>query len=263
MVMGSEQPYAQRLRGALIVRSSGQDFGEGAYQTQLREQRYELSATYAPTTGLSFAVTIPIVHRRILFANLARDTTIALGDIELRARLFVYRDREFAPRHLVSTVLGLELPTAARAADAGDVQRPVELQIGSGSVDPMAGLTYSYFSGSASLHAVSTLLLPTSGFEGARQGLSWRSTVALQYQSWSSLGLRFGADTRWDQAAREPEGGRDPNSGGFVGYVSGGLVLSPLEDLVVQATLSTPIVQSLRGQQAERWALSTGISYDY
>lgn len=263
MVMGSEQPYAHRLRSAMIVRSSGQNFGIGANQTRLREQRYELSTTYAPTRWLSLAVTAPLVHRRIHFANLAKDTTVALGDLELRARFFVWRDRGFSPRHLLSAVAGLELPTAARSADEGDVQRPVELQVGSGSFDPMVGLTYSYFSGQASLHAVSTLLMPTSGFEGARQGLSWRSTVALQYQAWSRLALRFGGDTRWDQAAREPEGAPDPNSGGFVGYVSGGLVLSPFEDLVMQATVSAPVVQNLRGQQGELWALSAGASYDY
>lgn len=263
MVMGSEQPYAHRLRGAFIVRSSGQDFGEGARTTRLREQRYELSTTYAPTRWLSLAVTVPTVHRRVHFANLARDTTLALGDLELRARFFVWRDRELGPRHLLSAVVGLELPTARRWTPTGSTPRPLTLEIGSGSFDPMVGLTYSYFSGQASLHAVTTLLTPTSGFEGARQGLSWRSTIALQYQAWAALGLRFGADTRWDQAAREPDGTPDPNSGGFVGYVSGGLVLSPVEDLVVQATLSSPIVQALQGQQAELWAMSAGVSYDY
>ncbi len=263
MVMGSEQPFAHRLRGAFIVRSSGQDFGDGAGQTRLREQRYELSTTYAPTRWLSVAVTVPLVHRRIHFANLAKDTTLALGDMELRARFFVWRDRDFGARHLLSAIAGLELPTAARWADEADTPRPIELQVGSGSFDPMVGLTYSYFSGQVSLHTVSTVLIPTSGFEGARQGLSWRSTIALQYQAWTRLGLRFGADTRWDQAAREPEGERDPNSGGFVAYASGGLVLSPFEDLVLQATLSTPVVQSLNGQQSELWALSAGASYDY
>ena len=261
-VMGAEQPFGQRLRAAALVRTSGQTFGSGAVATELREVRTELSLAYAPTAWLMVSLTTPLVRRVIDFPNLARDTTLALGDLELRVRAFLWRDRSFRPRHLIAALAGLELPTARSWASAGDDARPVVLQVGSGSFDPLAGATYSYFGAQVSFHAVSTVLVPTRGFEGARQGLSWRTSLAAQYQPWSYLGLRIGADARVDRPAVEPGGSGDPNSGGLVGFATVGLVSSVLDDLVVQASLSLPVVQQQRGEQAEALAVMAGVTYD-
>lgn len=261
-VMGAEQPYAQRLRASALLRTSGQRFGSGAATTRLSEVRTELSVAYAPLSWLMLSLTAPLVRRVIDFPNLARDTTLALGDLELRARAFVWRDRSFDPNHLVAVVAGVELPTARSWATADDAARPVELQIGSGSFDPIAGLTYSYFGSQVSFHAVSTVLVPTRGFEGTRQGLSWRTSLAAQYQPFTYFGVRVGADARLDRPAVEPGGSPDPNSGGLVGFATFGAVSSVLEDLVVQASLSIPVVQHLEGEQGESLAFMAGVTYD-
>lgn len=261
-VMGAEQPFAHRLRASALVRTSGQRFGAGSASTALQEVRSEVSLAYAPLSWLMASITAPLVRRVIDFPNLARDTTLALGDVELRARVFVWRDRSFDPRHLVALVGGLELPTARAWATDDDAARPVRLEVGSGSFDPIAGLTYSYFGGQVSLHAVSTVLAPTRGRGGARQGLSWRTSLTAQYQPWAALGLRVGTDTRLDRPAVEAGGDADPNSGGLVGFATLGVVSSVLEDLVLQASLSLPVVQHLRGAQTESPAFTAGVTYD-
>ncbi len=52
---------------------------------------------------------MPLVHRLVSAVNLAEADIWAPGDLEFRARAVIWRDRKFAPRHLVSLIGGLEV----------------------------------------------------------------------------------------------------------------------------------------------------------
>lgn len=263
-VMGAEQPFAHRLRTALIARHTSHRWGVPRQTAQeVSEQRFEASVSYAPTEWLSLSVLVPVVRRRLTFVNLASDERVSLADLEVRLRAFVLRDRRFAPRHLGAVMVGAEIPTAPKRTDRDGATLPLELQTGSGSLDPMVGLTYSFFEDPFSFHAVSSVLIPTRGFEDSRSGISVRGSLTGQLQPWSFLGGRLGLDGRWEQATDEGEAGIDPNSGGFVGFVSTGLVSSPIDDLVLQLTLSVPVWTSFRGAQNEGLALSGGATFDF
>ena len=263
-VMGAEQPFENRLRSAVTVRHATHRWGVPGQTAQaLSEQRLEASLSYAPTDWLSLSVLVPVVRRTLTYVNLASDRRVSLADVEIRARAFVLRDRRLAPRHLGAVMVGAEVPTAPRRTDQDGLSMPLERQTGSGSFDPMVGLTYSFFANPLSFHAVSSVLLPTRGFDDARSGISWRTSLAGQLQPWSFFGGRLGFDARLDGATDEGAAGIDPNSGGWIGFLSAGVVSSPVDDLVLQFTLSVPVVEAFRGEQGEGVAVAGGATFDF
>ena len=73
---------------------------------------------------------------------------------------------------------------------------------------------------------------------------------------------RLGIDTRLDGTASADDK-PDPSSGGFVGYLSPQLVVSPATDLLVQVGAHFPVVQALRGFHREGAILAVGATYDF
>jgi len=262
-VMGAEQPFAHRVRGALFFRYRTDRLGEpGVNAIDLSEERIEASVSYSPTTRYSLSLSIPTVHRRVSYVNGAEDALWSLGDMELRFRAFVYRDSDRAPRHLLATLVGIQLPTAPLDRDSNGQVLPLELQAGSGSFNPIAGLTYGFFADPWSFSAVSAVVVGTPGRADVRVGTSWRTTLRAQLQPWSAVGFLLGADLRLD--GRTLEGGEtDPDSGGFIAYLTGGLVVSPATDLILSATVSYPTINALYGHHEEGLALAIGCMYDF
>ncbi|MBC7173255.1 MAG: hypothetical protein H5U40_12530, partial [Polyangiaceae bacterium] len=211
-VMGTEAPVAQRVRAALTVRHRRDAVGEPHVdELRLAEQRYEAAVSYAPIDRLALSVGMPLVHRRIDTLTAAPEDSWGPGDIDVRMRVLAYRDRPFAPRHLLGVVVGIELPTRiersepAQAINAlvakhagGGVVDPslahagsLELMAGSGSFDPLVGLTYSLLRDPYSLHVASILLVPTVGHFGSRGGPSLRTSLFAQYQPVRAFGARL------------------------------------------------------------------------
>jgi hypothetical protein len=65
--------------------------------------------------------------------------------MEVGAKVFVFRDRDFSPDHLVGVFVGARLPTSPTVHDASGVPLSLDAQLGTGSVDPILGLSYSTF----------------------------------------------------------------------------------------------------------------------
>ncbi len=264
--MGAAQPYANRVRLSLTARHRYDAIGtEGVDGLQLRELRLDLAAAYSPADWLTLSVLAPLVRRDVRFTNLARSVSWNLGDIELNVRGVLYRDRRFAPRHLVSAMAGLKAPTAPARRDPFGQLLPLELQAGTGSWDPSLGVTHAFFADPWSTFISSILTLPTAGFGGSRGGVSWRTVANVQLQPSDAFGIRAGAMLRVDAVARETrqEGqGVEPDSGGAVVYATMGAVVSPATDVIIQANLAVPVVNALRGQHDEGLAVSLGVALD-
>ncbi|MEM1414524.1 MAG: transporter [Myxococcota bacterium] len=269
-VTGTEQPFRNRVRASATLRHRREtlaaDGPNGPIDDafRLRESRLELGLSWAATDRVVLAATMPLIHQQIAYPNLARDRRWAAGDLDLRARVVLFRDRQLAPKHLLSGVVGLELPTAPALRDpAGRVL--FDLQAGSGSVDPLVGLLYSRFAGITSVHLTTTLLMPSEGHARRRLGPSWQASVTGQVQPWSAFGFRASLDGRLD--GREAESGqRDGESGGAILYATVGAVALPVPadaDLVLMAQVSVPVVQRLRGGHDEGLVLSAGVTHDF
>ncbi len=260
--MGSEAAFAGRLRFSTTLALRGDRSGlPGVSELKTHEQRLNLSVAYAPNAWLMFSFTLPLVRREVEHPNLAQDRTMGVGDADIRAKFFLFRDRSFGATHIVSTHVGLEFPTSPTLKDSTGAPLLLQAQSGSGSFDPLFGIAYALRANPWSLYAATTLLVPTVGHIDARTGRTLLGTVMGQFQVLSSLGLRAGIETRLDERLQEATG-PDPHSGGFVGFASMGLVLSPTDDLVVEGSIQIPAIAALHGSHKESPAFLVGASYD-
>ena len=261
-IVGFEQPMANRVRTSATVRGRNDSIGEPQVdQLTLSEQRMELAVAYSPTDRVSLSLMMPLVHRLITEVNLAESSIWAPGDMDLRVRGVLWRDRKFAPRHLLSLIAGLEFPTSSIEYDANGQPLPLEFQAGTGSWDPIAGASYTMFSDPWSVYASSIAIFPTTGTADTRASTSFRQTALGQYQPWQFLAFQVGAEFRIDGPGTIG-GVRDPNTGGHITYATIGVVGLPHEKLILHATAAVPLIQRLDGTHTEGFAFTAGLVYE-
>ena len=261
-VMGAQQPFDNRVRVALEFQHRRDGIGgSGVDRIELNEQRLSLSAAYAPWRWLMLSVSVPFVRRELSDVTLATDTLWGPGDAEVRARAFVFRDRAFAPTHLLAINTGMRLPTAPLDRDATGAYREPELQAGSGSFDPLLGLSYAWFAHPWSAYVSEIVYIPSRGRADFRVGTSWRGTHTLQYQFGTAFALRGGLDFRLEQRARSGST-IEPDSGGFVLFLSPSMVWTPATDLVLSASVHLPVLNALYGLHDEGVFFGLGAAYD-
>jgi len=259
---GTEQPFAGRLRASTEWRYRTDSIGElGVDRIEIEELRGELSVAWAPLRDLFLVAAVPIVHRSIVESNLAETRTWGLGDAELRAKVFLYRDRDLAPRSLFAGLLGLKFPTAPFRDNELGERLPLEAQAGTGSLDLLAGASYAAFSGDFSGYASVQGSLPVLTRDDVTPGVALRSTLAGQYQITPWLALRPALDLRADRPSREA-GAKDPNSGGVALFAGGDLLATPVTDLTLSAGARAPLAARLRGYHDEGPIWSVALAYD-
>lgn len=260
-VMGVEQPFAGRTRIATELRHFSETSGvPGESSVASSDQRLSVALSHSPTPRLTLAMRVPLVFRHLTFENLATESIVGPGDVTVRARYVLYRDRPFSPSRLLWAHAGLEVPSApVRQGPGGPL--PLERQLGTGSWDTSLALGGSFFANPFSLHGSALVFLPTHGTGDSRVGTHLRTTVVAQLQPWSFLGFRLGVDARFEGATFEG-GAEDVNSGGIVGYLTGGLIGSLTTDVVTWLNFSLPLLQALNGEQSEGWQMVLGVALD-
>jgi hypothetical protein len=193
--------------------------------------------------------------------SLARETAWGLGDVEVSARATLFRDKAFSPNHLVNVLVGTKLPTAPLQRTADHQPLSLDAQLGSGSVDPFAGLAYTAFGAPWSFVASVTGYVPTRGHEGFRAGASVRTTLAAQLQPSPRWALRLATDTRLE-ALSDSGGERSRHGGGFIAFLSPDVLFSPATDMVVELGVRVPVLNLLGGAIQQTPILHTALVYD-
>ena len=261
-IVGFEQPKANRVRTSATLRHRNDRIGEAEVdRLTLSEQRMELAGAYSPTDRVTLSLMMPLVHRLITEVNLAEASIWAPGDLEFRARGVIWRDRKFAPRHLVNLIGGLEFPTSSIEYDTNGVPLPLEFQAGTGSWDPIAGASYTMFSDPWSVYVSSVAIFPTQGIGNTQAGITFRQTALGQFQPWTFLAFQVGAEFRIDGPGYI-DGVRDPNTGGHITYGTIGVVGLPHEKVILHATAAVPLIQRLDGTHEEGFAFTAGLVYE-
>jgi hypothetical protein len=261
--MGTEQSYAGRLRVSLGYSRRADRQGQLLVDDeQHEEQRLDLNVAYSPTVWLQLAASLPLVERQVTAVDLSHDTLRGSGDVELRARLTLWRDRVFAPRHLFGVSAGATLPTAEIQRDTmGDVL-DLDHQLGGLSVAPRLGVFYTQLRHPWSFYASlsATHLFLVEGDERAGDNLA--ATAALQWQPGEAWGLRLAVDGKLeDRGKRGPA--LLPDTGGHALFVSPGVIYSPVMDLVFEAQVQLPVVNGLYGRHTESPVVLIATSYDF
>jgi hypothetical protein len=261
--LGTEQPSRNRLRASLEARDRLDVVGvAGVDELRLSEQRLDGQLAWAPHQRLFLLASLPVLRREITYDDGFERRTWGLGDLELRAKLFLFQDRAFAPRHLIAAMAGVKLPTAAVDRRLNGQPLPIELQAGSGSIDVLLGASYAHFAFPWSAYASTQLALPGTGTAGARTGRSLRATVAGQRHLGGMVAARLALDTRLDGRALE-NGGPDPNSGGFIAFVAPELLVSPLTDLSLSIWIKISVLNRLDGRHQEPFVAGLSAAYDF
>ena len=260
--MGTEQPFAGRLRLATQMRAWGLTAGQARVDSiSLNELRMDVSAAYAPAPWLFLSATLPLQARTVQTVSLARESGWGVGDMEVGAKVFVFRDRDFAPRHLVGLLVGTRLPTSVTQTDARGQPLSLDAQLGTGSWDPFLGLSYTAFRGDWSFVASATGYLPTRGREDFRAGASVRTTLAAQFQPSTRWALRLAADGRMEADSNQA-GVRDEEGAGTIAYLSPDVLFSPSMDVVLQLGVRVPVFSRLRGNVQQQPILQAALAYD-
>lgn len=262
-VMGTELPFEGRKRLSLETRYRGDAIGDPQLEgIRLQELRTDLNVAYTPSVRWTLSASVPLIARSVTYVNLAQDRVLGLGDIELRVRRLLWRDRSFMPQHVLSGQVGLKLPSTPLAV--GVDQQPLDssAQPGSGSWDPSLALSYGFFAHPYSAYISVTGVRPSEGYLNERVGASLRSTWMVQAQPLEPLSIRGGLDMRWDAVNLE-DGQVESDSGGFISFVALDLLVQPKQDWLVRVGGALPVVQKLNGYHQESPLLTVGAVYDF
>lgn len=236
VVAGSERPWSGRVRMGSVVQIASYIDEDAAVD----ERRATLGVAIALSDVALFALTMPLVWRETVYPSLARDTTVAPGDADVRVRTLLARDRPFAPAHQLSIDLGARLPTAPLLADQG-VPLPIHAQTGTGAPEPMLGLLWTSFLGETSLWLSALGSFPMTGFSGWRNGVALRTSAFVQWQVAPWLALRCGLDSRVEESvATSVE--RERAGPSWILFPALGVAVAPQSDSVLHLLLRVPLV---------------------
>ncbi|PZR17360.1 MAG: hypothetical protein DI536_03280 [Archangium gephyra] len=237
--IGADRPFDNRIRLSSTFRAWEQREGTQQYDASvLRELRMDLTGTWSPTARWTFLVNLPLQLRERTDVSLARERGFGTGEIDLSTRVLLVGVEGFRPRHLISAVAGVRLPTAPTLHDASGAVLNVDAQLGPGSFVPSVGMFWSAFIGDQWSTFVSLLGdVPIEGRYGLRIGPGLQALGAGQFQPWKWLGFRAGVDARYE----------------FPSYLRGveqthlsGLLLQPLVDVIVSPHNRVLIVGGVR-----------------
>jgi hypothetical protein len=261
--IGTEAPSQGRFRASIDLGHRTDTVGTPYVdELHLSEQRLSLQSSWAVTDWMVLLTTMPFVRRRVRYANYSEMDVWGVGDLQFRAKMFVYQDRRFRPRHLVSLLAGISLPTAPLERNQGGDFLPMELQPGTGSVMPLTGAMYTYFRFPWSAYVTAQLNIPTVNPEDFRASTSLKTTTAVQYQLTQELALRPGIDTRYDTPATQA-GVNEPDSGGFIAFASMEVLVSLTMEWMMYGAARIPVINALWGRHEEGPVLSLGVAYDF
>ena len=252
---GEEQPYRGRIRADVDVRAGLVEAGG----TSVDDHRVETGFMWSPLRSLEVGLAVPFLFRRI--NDVMNERTI--GDVELRAQALAYEARGAFGRRRFGILGALKLPTAPIGYDEHGAVLPSALQPGCGSIAPTLGAYYAAGRAAWSTYVSASLFLPFSVRDGPHSSDSLRLLAHVQFQPVPWLAGRLGVFGRLDASGQLSATADDPNSGGFIAYVTSEIAVAPVPDLVVTVGSFLPFIEALRGVHHESAIVSVNVAYDF
>lgn len=131
----SEQSW--RVQTSLRLRSFR------AFDVEIDERRLGLAIQYAPVERVSLMVRQFVAHQTLSLANLAEQRRYVFSDPWLGARVLLFRNTRFAPRHVLTLDAGATIPVIdAQESPVGPSGR--EAQLTGERAEFSSGLAYRY-----------------------------------------------------------------------------------------------------------------------
>ncbi len=246
-------PLANRVRLATALRA----WSEDEAGTTLRELRFDLLASWAPTDRVTVWAAWPLQLRERTQPTLARERAFAPGDAEVGARWALLVDERMRPRWVVSLLGGLRAPTAPTVADARGVPLDVDTQTGAGGFAGLVGVGYSgFFTERFSMHAELVAEAPFAVRSGASMPWVARVMVAGQLQPAAWLGLRAGAELRGERAALH-SAATEASHDGLMLFFAPDVLVRLATDFTLLAGARVPLFDTRAGVRAGPMAVAS------
>lgn len=258
--MGVEKPFRNRVRLALEERLGAHLAGRLGERTLV--SRTTLSASWAPWWWLTVGATAPLIGARTEEPRAEPLSVVGFGDMEFLTRGIVFRDRAFASRHLVGTLLGVKVPTGPRRADSTGYPASDDMQPGSGSWDAIFGVSYGYFGSLISAFGAVGYRLTSAGYRGFRRGSALVASGAAQFAITRRSALSLGLDLSYTAANQFTNGVSAPDSGGLLLSLSPGLLVSLSTDWLLRIGVQVPVMTRWLGIQSETPTAVLGLIVD-
>jgi hypothetical protein len=188
-----------------------------------------------------------------------------LGDLSLFGLLRFYHDQK--TQSSLALLFGVKTPTGTTDEHARNDERfETELQPGSGSWDPFAGMALSRGIGESwAVNASTTYRLATEGAQKTDLGDAFSYNVGLVYRTpWGGSNSKFNLilelNGEWRDSV-ESSGAKDKNSGGHWLMLSPGVSFGS-ERWSAFAMVGLPVVDNPEGLQDKRdWRALIGLQY--
>jgi len=233
--------------------------------TSLNRDTWELSVPTTIVHGFrpDFAgiVTIPYIYRKQRTnSGSSRITrkTYGLGDITLLGKYRIYRKNLPGGTFGISLLGGIELPTGRSGDSDSEGKLPRNLQVGSGSWDPIIGAAYSRVSLDDEWDFSLTYQFNTEA-HNFEFGDSLKYNIAYVKRIWpwelpeEGVYTPFNAvlelNGEWSQRNHNEIGSIDASGGNTI-FLSPGLQMIT-KHYIVETSVQIPVIQDLNGTQVE------------
>ena len=261
---GTEKPFAGRKRVSLEVMTRGESFGAGAEHHEIEETRTTLGFSYAYSERWLFGARMPWSSRELEHADGDRDKADGIGDLDLSAKWFLQPEEGVARKDAWGLQFNLRTPTAQRQKVGGQAL-DFDVQPGTDSWGGGVGAFYGHTAAPWFYYASAiTQFIQESdiGNESFEPGNALALTALAQYALNPRVSLKLSLDGRISERDRE-DGESDPDSGGFFAFASPGIVVMPVEDLLLDLTVQIPAINALNGEHEETTAVRLAVTYDF
>lgn len=245
---GTEQPFAGRLRLSVSAASSG----TASPSEHVTERRLALGVAWAPVSWVMLSASAPLVLRTLETATLEHETGVGPGDLDLRARFVVLRDRAVAPTHLVTLQLGARIPLAPALTDAQGLPLDEAAQTASPTLTPLVGLAWSVYAAPFSLQTYALMAIPTRGADGVADAIELRAASLAIVQVVPALSLVVGPETRVRIGDDAPGAALFGTVGAMIG----------VGDVTPYVLVRAPLASGFADGHTELFALELGAALD-
>jgi len=261
-LMGAEKPFENRLRFSADLMTRSEELGEeGFNKKEIDEIRGSLNFAYAPSTRLMLGINIPYVNRQLTSFNLSEQEITALGDITLTVKNFM-QEKEFLQNHMYGLLGGVKLPTAKEHNGDDGLPLDFDVQVGQGATVVNAGAWYSHFNYPYLFYTSASYHVASEGYQDFQAGDALVFNATAQYAKSHTLSFGFGMEGRWSQKDTFANVD-DPDSGGTIIFLAPGVVYTIKEDLLINAVVKFPTIDSLNGNHEEGAIFTIGVTYDF
>ncbi|HMK72049.1 MAG TPA: transporter [Myxococcaceae bacterium] len=266
---GDSSPLAGGFRFAFdyaYLTATAQSDDDAAQTESLTQMTFMPVVVYSPTDWMNLVLQIPLPWKSWSLSGGGLPTETAspfgLGDLELGARFFVWRDTDVVDlrRQNLAISVGTSMPTGSDDTEVDGERIDQHAQLGTGAWGPYLGLLYAFHQDPWNFFGSVTGRYRTTNSYGYQFGAALLWDFTLRYRIVEPFAVSLGLDGRY--AARDSSNGElQSNTGGFVLAATPGIAWNVSGPFWLYAQVQLPFATHLFGVQSVGPVVTVGLQY--